>query len=150
MKLTTWICNKVIVSKYLYTWLLYIFLLTYSVFFLPPLDQFEFCPFHFSFLHNAFFLFFWINSFFIIYYSIHQLLIAYLSYDCPDFLVLNVMYVRTQDFPGSSVIKNLSANAGDTGSISDPGRSPGEGNDNSLSILIWKTLGQRSLAGYSP
>ena len=49
------------------------------------------------------------------------------------------MYVRTQDFPGGSVIKNLSANAGDprdTGSISDPGRSPGEGNDNSLGILV--------------
>ena len=31
-------------------------------------------------------------------------------------------------FPGSSVVKNLPANAGDRGS----GRSPGEGNDNPL------------------
>ena len=28
-----------------------------------------------------------------------------------------------QDFPGDSVVKNLSANAGDTGSIPGPGRS---------------------------
>ena len=30
--------------------------------------------------------------------------------------------------PGGSVIKNLSANAGDVGSIPELGRSPGEGN----------------------
>ena len=38
-------------------------------------------------------------------------------------------------FPGGSVVKNLSANAGDpedTGSIPGPGRSLGEGNDNLL------------------
>ena len=66
------------------------------------------------------------------------MLIAYLSYDCPDFLVLKVMYVRTQDFPGGSVIKNLPAYAGDprdAGSKSGPGRFPLEGNDNSLGIL---------------
>ena len=96
MKLTTWKWNKVIVSKYLYSSFLYISLLIYSVLFLPPLDQFEFFPFHFFFLHDAFF---WGITSFIINYSIHQLLIAYLSYDCPDFLVLKVMYVRTQDFP---------------------------------------------------
>ena len=33
---------------------------------------------------------------------------------------------------GASLAKNLPANAGDTGSISGPGRSPGEGNGNSL------------------
>ena len=33
-------------------------------------------------------------------------------------------------FPGSSVVKNLLANAGDTDSIPGPGRSPGEGNGN--------------------
>ena len=32
------------------------------------------------------------------------------------------------DFPGVSVVKNLPANAGDAGSISGLGRSPGEGN----------------------
>ena len=31
-------------------------------------------------------------------------------------------------FPGDSVLKNLPANAGDLGSISVSGRSPGEGN----------------------
>jgi len=35
-------------------------------------------------------------------------------------------------FPGGSVVKNLPANAGDTGSIPGLGRSPGEGNGNSL------------------
>ena len=33
-------------------------------------------------------------------------------------------------FPGSSVVKNLPANAGDTGSIPGSGRSFGEGNGN--------------------
>ena len=31
------------------------------------------------------------------------------------------------DFPGGSMVKNLPANAGDTGSIPGSGRSPGEG-----------------------
>ena len=35
-------------------------------------------------------------------------------------------------FPGGSVVKNPPANAGDAGSIPGWGRSPGEGNDNSL------------------
>ena len=35
-------------------------------------------------------------------------------------------------FPGGSVVKNLPANAGDTSLISGPGRSPGEGNGNTL------------------
>ena len=35
-------------------------------------------------------------------------------------------------FPSGSVVKNPPANAGDTGSISGLGRSPGEGNGNSL------------------
>ena len=34
--------------------------------------------------------------------------------------------------PGDSVVKNPPANAGNTGSILGPGRSPGEGNGNSL------------------
>ena len=33
---------------------------------------------------------------------------------------------------GGAVVKNLSANAGDSGAISGSGRSPGEGNDNLL------------------
>ena len=35
-------------------------------------------------------------------------------------------------FPGSAVVKNLPANAGDTGSIPGSGRSPGEGYGNPL------------------
>ena len=35
-------------------------------------------------------------------------------------------------FPGGSAVKNLPANAGDTGSIPGLGRSPGEGNGNPL------------------
>ena len=35
-------------------------------------------------------------------------------------------------FPGGSVVKNLPANARDTGLIPGLGRSPGEGNGNSL------------------
>ena len=35
-------------------------------------------------------------------------------------------------FPGGSVVKNPPANAGDMGSITGSGRSPGEGNGNPL------------------
>ena len=35
-------------------------------------------------------------------------------------------------FPGGSEVKNLPVNAGDTGSIPGPGRSPGEGNGTPL------------------
>ena len=44
-------------------------------------------------------------------------------------------------FPGGSVVKNLSANAGDLGSIPGSGRSLGERN-------VYP--GQRSLTSYSP
>ena len=37
-----------------------------------------------------------------------------------------------EDFTGGLVVKNLPANAGDVGSVSGLGRSPGEGNGNSL------------------
>ena len=51
-------------------------------------------------------------------------------------------------------VKNLSANvadARDPGSIPVLGRSPGEGNGNSLQYsCLEKSHGQRSLAGYSP
>ena len=36
------------------------------------------------------------------------------------------------DFPNGSVVKNMPANAGDSGSIPGLGRSPGEGNGNPL------------------
>ena len=52
------------------------------------------------------------------------------------------------------MINNLPANAGDTrdvSSIAGQGRSPGVGNGNPLQYsFLEKSLGQRSLAGYSP
>ena len=54
------------------------------------------------------------------------------------------------------MVKNLPANAGDTGSIPGAGRTPGEGHDNPfeyscLKNAWWATVrgGQRSLVGYS-
>ena len=41
-------------------------------------------------------------------------------------------------YTGGSVVKNLSANAGDTVLIPGLGRSPGEGNGNHSSILAWR------------
>ena len=38
-------------------------------------------------------------------------------------------------FPGSFMVRNSPANAGDTGSIPGPERSPGEGNGNQYSCL---------------
>ena len=43
-----------------------------------------------------------------------------------------VVSAKEKGFPGSSVLKNLPANAGDTGSISGSGRFPEEGNGNPL------------------
>ena len=52
------------------------------------------------------------------------------------------------------VVKNLPANAGDVrdmGSILWSGRSPGGGNGTPLPVFLpGESLGQRSLAGYSP
>ena len=42
------------------------------------------------------------------------------------------MYRTLKGFSGSTVVKNLPANAGDTGSIPGLGRSPGVGNGNPL------------------
>ena len=47
--------------------------------------------------------------------------------DLPLFYKLRNLW---QGFPGGSVVKNLPANAGDTGLIPGLGRSPGEGNGN--------------------
>ena len=47
-----------------------------------------------------------------------------------------------EGFSGGSVIKNPSANAGDSGSLLEQGRSPG--------LLPGKSQGQRSLVGYTP
>ena len=43
-----------------------------------------------------------------------------------------------EDSPGCSMVKNLPANAGDIGSASASGRSPGEGNSN---LLQYSCLG---------
>ena len=43
-------------------------------------------------------------------------------------------------FPGGSVVKNSPADAGDKGSVPDPGRFPREENGNPLSILVWEIL----------
>ena len=48
------------------------------------------------------------------------------------------MSIPRRDFPGGSEGKVSAYNAGDLGSIPGSGRSPGEGNDNLLSILAWK------------
>ena len=42
------------------------------------------------------------------------------------------MYQDGYGFPGGSVVKKSPAGVGDTSSISEWGRSPGEGNDNPL------------------
>ena len=56
-------------------------------------------------------------------------------------------------FPGGSVVKNLSANAGktrDIGLIPGLGKTPGGGHGNPLPFLPRESHEQRSLAGYSP
>ena len=54
-------------------------------------------------------------------------------------------------FPGDSVVKNLSANAGDSGLIPGLGKSPGEGNGNPFQYsCLGKSHAQRSVVGYSP
>ena len=45
------------------------------------------------------------------------------------------------DFPGGSVVKNLPANARDTGSIPGSGRSLGEGNGNTPVFLPGESHG---------
>ena len=43
----------------------------------------------------------------------------------------------TQGLPGASVVKSLPANAGDTGSISGPGRSHQEGKKKKMRLPIY-------------
>jgi len=58
---------------------------------------------------------------------------------------------KTRGFPGSSVVKNPLANAGDAGLNPGSGRFPTGRNGNPLPVfLLGKFLGQRSLVGYSP
>ena len=53
---------------------------------------------------------------------------------------------RRWGFPGGAVVKNLPANAGDTGLIPGLERSSGEGNSNLTPVFLpGKSHGQRSL-----
>ena len=57
---------------------------------------------------------------------------------------------KTEAFPGVSVVKNPPAKAGDTGSIPQSGRSPGERKWQPTPVFLsGKSHRQRSLAGYS-
>ena len=49
-----------------------------------------------------------------------------------NYVLFSQSCTRYLGFPGGSVVKNLPANTGDTGSIPGSGRSPGGGNDNTL------------------
>ena len=53
-------------------------------------------------------------------------------------------------FPAGSVVKNLSANAGDEGLIPGSGRCPGEENGNPFIFLPRKSQRQRRFVGHSP
>ena len=54
-------------------------------------------------------------------------------------------------FPGSAADKESACNAGDPGSISGLGRSPGEGQWQPTPVFLpGESHGQRSLVGYNP
>ena len=57
------------------------------------------------------------------------------------------LYMESGDFPGGSVVKNLPANVGDTGSVSVSGRSPGEGKGNPLLYSCLGNLMDRGTCG---
>ena len=61
----------------------------------------------------------------------------YIYYVCIYFIDCSKNY-DIYTFPGGSVIKNLPANAGDTGLIPGSGILPGEGNGNPLQHLSWE------------
>ena len=65
-------------------------------------------------------------------------------------ILLKQLFIKS--FPGGSVVKNLTANAGDAGSVPGLGRSTEEGNNNPLQdSCLENPVGRgRSLAGYSP
>ena len=72
---------------------------------------------------------------------------------CPTVEVGMVNSSQIWDFLGGSVLRNPPASigdAGDTGSISESGRTPEEQMATHSSNLAWEPHGQRSLVGYSP
>ena len=65
----------------------------------------------------------------------------------------SLVSVRSRGFPGGSVVKNLPANAGDTGilgSIHGLARLSGGGNGTPLQYSCQDAHGQRGLGSYSP
>ena len=68
--------------------------------------------------------------------------------------IIKLFFILIKDFPGSSVVKNPSANTGDIGDeglIPRSGRSPGGGNGNPLQYSWLENPHRwRSLVGYSP
>ena len=64
------------------------------------------------------------------------------------------MLILTVGFPGGSMVKNLPANAGDTGSIPGLGRSPGrmeiQGMETHSSILAWEIPWTEEPGGLHP
>ena len=66
-------------------------------------------------------------------------------------LLINSYLLTMRGFPGASVVKESTCNAGDPGSIPGSGRSPGEGTGNPLQYsCLENPHGKRSLGGYSP
>ena len=68
--------------------------------------------------------------------------------------IMATQHSLTAGFPGGSVVKNSSTNAGDAGDrglIFGSGRSPGRGNGNPSRILAWKKPMERGARqGYHP
>ena len=58
-----------------------------------------------------------------------------------------LLYIKLQGLPDGSMVKNLPANAGDTGSIPGHGRSPGEGNENPLQYSCLEIPMDREIVG---
>ena len=55
------------------------------------------------------------------------------------YITKKILLLYKRGFPSGSVVKNLSANAGDMGSTPGSGRSPGEGTDNPLQYSCLET-----------
>ena len=56
---------------------------------------------------------------------------------------MNILNTAELSYSGGSVVKNLTANAGDLGSIPGSGRSPGEGNGKPLQYSCLKNSTDR-------
>ena len=76
--------------------------------------------------------------------SINKVLLEHSSVHPFVCILLLVVFMLPQlgwvGFPGGSVVRNMPASAGDSGSIPGSGRSTGEGNSNPLGMLAWKIL----------